>query len=98
MLGVVGAIGEALDTISIGWPALVFAAVFVAGVALTLRGGRAGVIVLGVMMLLEVVFWPAYSRDTTADWIIQTAFLVLGLAGVLSAIAVLRTSRAAVSA
>ena len=90
--GLVGAVGEALDTISIGWPALIFAGVFVIGLVLLLRGGRLGVIVIGLMMLIEVVAWPSYSRDTATDWIVQTLFLVLGAIGVVAAVGELWTS------
>ena len=86
--------GEALETISVDWPALIFAGVFAIGLGLFLRARRVGVIAIGVMMLLQVVFWPSYSRDTTADWIVQTAFLVLGVVGVVSAGGVIWKSRA----
>lgn len=89
----VAAVGEAVDTISVGWPGLVFAALFAIGFVLILRGGRVGVVLVGVLMLLEVVFWPSYSRDTTTDWVVQTLFLVLGSIGVVLAAGLLWTSR-----
>ena len=92
---VVAAAGEALDAISIGWPALIFAGLFTIGVVWLVRGGRGGVILVGVLMLIEVVFYPSYPRDTTTDWIVQTCFLVLGIVGVAAAIGELWTSRRA---
>ena len=92
-----GCVGEALDAISIGWPALMFAGFFAAGLAWLLRGGRGGVILLGLMMLIEVVFFPGYSRDTTTDWVAQIAFLALGTIGTVAAVGELWTSRRAVA-
>jgi hypothetical protein len=89
----VAAVGEALDAISIGWPALMFAGLFAIGLAWLLRGGRGGVILIGVLMLLEVAFWPSYERNTTAEWVIQTFFLVLGAVGTVAAVGELWTSR-----
>jgi hypothetical protein len=90
---VVGCVGEALDAVSIGWPALIFAGIFAGGLAWLLRGGRGGVIVLGLMMLVEVVFFPGYARDTTADWVVQIGFLVMGMVGTVAAAGELGTSR-----
>ena len=92
---IVAAVGEALDSISVGWVGLVFAALFALGAVLVARGGRAGVILVGVLMLVEVVFWPFYPRESAADWIIQTAFLILGLIGVVAACVTLWESRRA---
>jgi hypothetical protein len=94
----VAAVGEALDAISIGWPALMFAGLFAIGLAWLLRGGRGGVILIGVLMLLEVAFWPSYERNTTAEWAIQTFFLVLGAVGTVAAVGELWTSRRSASA
>ena len=94
---VMAAAGEALDAISIGWPALIFAGLFTIGVVWLLRGGRGGVILVGVLMLFEVVFYPTYPRDTTADWVVQTSFLVLGVIGVVAAVGELWTSRRSAS-
>ncbi len=90
---VLGSVGEALDAVSIGWPALIFAGIFAGGLAWLLRGGSGGVIVLGLMMLVEVVFFPGYARDTTADWVVQIAFLILGAVGTVAAAGELVTSR-----
>ena len=95
---VVAAVGEALDAISIGWPALIFAGLFTIGVVWLVQGGRGGVIFVGALMLIEVVFYPSYPRDTTADWVVQTSFLVLGIVGVVAAVGELWTSRRAASA
>jgi cytochrome c biogenesis protein CcdA len=81
----VAAVGEASDTISVGWPALLVAGLFVVGLAWLRRGGLGGVIFLGVFILVEVVFFPSYDRTTTADWIVQVFFLALGIVGATAA-------------
>jgi hypothetical protein len=90
---VLGCVGEALDTVLIGWPALIFAGIFAGGLAWLLRGGRGGVIVLGLMMLVEVVAFPGYKRDTTTDWVVQIAGLILGAVGTVAATGELVTLR-----
>jgi hypothetical protein len=88
----VAAVGEAFDAISIGWPALIFARAFrdrpgLAPPRWPWRGDpRRGA------NELEVVFWPSYERNTTADWVVQTFFLVLGAVGTVAAVGVLWTS------
>jgi len=75
------AIGEALDSISVGWIGVIFAVLFAVGVLLMRRGGRSGVILVGTLVFVEVVAWPTFKRHTTTDWIIQIPFLILGLVG-----------------
>jgi hypothetical protein len=81
VVAILFAISEALDSIDVGWVAIVFAVLFAIGALLLRRGGRAGVILVGLLIVLEVVAWPSFDRDTTTDWIIQTPFLILGVVG-----------------
>jgi hypothetical protein len=92
LVGVIGAIGEALLAIS-DPGVIVFAAIFAVGAALAYRRKLVGVIVLGLLSLIEVVFVPFYPRETTGDVLIQVAFGVLGIVGVVAAIAVVRERR-----
>jgi hypothetical protein len=56
-----------------------------------LRSGRivAGPIVTGILCLFEVVSFPGFARHNALDWIYQTAFAVVSLAGLIGAIVVL---------
>jgi hypothetical protein len=81
VVAILFAIGEALDSIDVGWVGIVFAVLFGIGALLLRRGGRAGVILVGLLIVLEVVAWPSFDRQTTTDWIIQTPFLILGVVG-----------------
>jgi len=80
-VAVLFAIGEALDSISVGWIAVIFAVLFAVGALVMRRGGRSGVILVGVLVLVEVVAWPTFKQHTTTDWITQIPFLILGLVG-----------------
>jgi hypothetical protein len=88
VVGVLFGIGEALDSIDVGLIGVIFAVLFAVGVLLLRRGGRSGVILVGVLVFVEVAAWPTFKRHTTTDWIIQTPFLLLGLVG-LAALAIL---------
>lgn len=88
LVGVVGGIGEALLAIS-DPGVVVFAAIFLVGAALTYRRKLIGVIIIGLLSLVEVVFVPFYPRETTGDVLIQVAFGVLGVIGVVAAVAVM---------
>lgn len=92
LVGVVGAIGEALLAIS-DPGVIVFAAIFAVGAALAYRRKLAGVIIVGLMSLIEVVFVPFYPRESTSDVLVQLAFGVLGIVGVVAATAALRKRR-----
>ena len=46
-------------------------------------------ILLGLLCLVELSFFPTYEREDADDWILQIAFLILGAAGVLAAAALL---------
>ena len=81
LVAVIFAIGEALDSIDIGWPALIFAALFAIGAWLMRRGTRVGVGLVGFLLVWEVAAWPTFDRSTTKDWIIQTPFLIVGVIG-----------------
>ena len=56
-----------------------------------LRSGRvtAGAIFVGVLCLFEVVSFSGWARHNALDWIYQTTFALVSLAGLIAAIAVL---------
>ena len=81
VVAIMFAIGEGLDSIDVGWVGIFFSVLWAIGALLLRRGGRAGGVLVGVLMVLEVVAWPSFDRKTTTDWIIQTPFLILGLVG-----------------
>ena len=92
LVGVVGAIGEALLAIS-DPGVIVFAAIFALGAALAYKRKLAGVIIVGFMSLLEAAFVPFYPRDSTRDVVVQLTFGILGVVGVVAAIAAIRERR-----
>ena len=75
---------------SLPWAAVVFGAFFVLG-AWLLRSGRvtAGSIFVGVVCLFEVVSFSGWARHNALDWVYQTTFALVSLAGLIAAIAVL---------
>ena len=83
---------EVISAFFIEFPAaaLVFAALFVLGWFLLRRVGVAGVIFIGLLSLIELLGLPFYEREDTDDWIVQVLAFVLGVAGVLVAVAALR--------
>ena len=92
LVGVVGAVGEAV--LASSDPAVVvFAAIYAVGAALAYKRKLAGVLVVGLMSLVEVVFVPFYPRESTSDWLIQVSFAILGLIGVVAAVRVLQGRR-----
>jgi len=88
VVAVLFALGEALDSIDVGWIGGIFGVLFAAGALLMLRGGRSGVVLVGALVVLEVAAWPTFKRESTIDWIIQVPFLCVGLIG-LAALGVL---------
>jgi hypothetical protein len=92
LVGVVGGVGEALLAIS-DPGVIVFAALFLVGAALAYRRKLMGAIIVGLLSLIEVVFVPFYSSESTSDVLLQLAFGALGLVGVIAAIAVVRERR-----
>jgi hypothetical protein len=56
-----------------------------------LRRGRvtAGAVFAGVLCLFEVVSFSGWARHSTLDWIYETTFAVVSLAGLIAAVAVL---------
>lgn len=88
IVAIVGGVGEAL--LAIGDPVvLVFSAIFFVGAALAYRRTLAGVVIVGLLSLVEVVFAPFYPRESASDWIIQLLFAALGLVGVVAAVGVI---------
>jgi hypothetical protein len=74
--------------------AVVFGCLFLVGARL-LRGSRvtAGTVLVGVLCLFEVVSFPGWTRHNALDWTTQIGFAVVSLAGLVTAIAVLVSSR-----
>jgi hypothetical protein len=89
------AIGEVVSAFFIEVPAaaLVFAGLFIAAWLWLRRGGAAPIAVIGILCAIEALGFAFYERDDADDWVLQVAFLVLGVAGVLAAIAALRQRR-----
>lgn len=73
---------------------LVFALLFGLTAYLLRRGHIAGVVLLLLLSLIEVVGFFGYSRDDAGDWILQIAALLLGILGVVAGVALLRSRRA----
>ena len=65
-----------------------FAALFLVGAVLAYRRKLIGAIIIGILSLIEVVFVPFYSSESTGDVLLQLAFAALGLVGVVAATAV----------
>jgi len=75
---------------SMPWGAVVFAGFFLVG-AWLLRSRRvtAGSVFVSILCLFEVVSFSGWTRHSALDWIYQTSFAVVSLAGLIAAIAVL---------
>ena len=97
LVGVVGAIGEALLAIS-DPGVIVFAAIFAVGALLAYRGNLAGPIIVGLLALSEVAFVPFYPHESTSDVLLQLAFGLLGVVGVVAAVGAVRGRRRTASA
>jgi hypothetical protein len=70
--------------------AIVFAALFLLAWLVLRRGGTAGVIIILVLCVIELIGLPFYERDDTDDWIVQILALILGILGLIAGIATLR--------
>lgn len=68
--------------------AVVFGVLFFLG-AWLLRSGRvrAGAIFVGILCLVEVIGFPGWTRHNAGDWVYQTSYAVVSLAGLIVAIA-----------
>jgi hypothetical protein len=92
------ALGEAGSAVIIGlskdpWGAgfaVVFGLLFLLA-AWLLRSGRvtAGAIFTGVLCLFEIVEFPSWHKHGALDWVYQSIFAVVSLAGLIAAITVL---------
>jgi hypothetical protein len=81
-------LGAAIFVVSVG-------VLFLVGAWLTTRGRVAGVVVVGLLCLLEAVFLPVYTWDRSWSTLLQAAYGVLGAVGlVASAIVLLHRRRA----
>lgn len=96
-LALAGVVGEIATAFIIEFPAaaIVMAALFLVGWYLLRRGSLAGVILVGLLWLVELGFLPTYDRDDAADWIIVAVFGILGIAALIAAAGVLLTPRGA---
>jgi hypothetical protein len=73
------------------WPAaIVFGGLFLLA-AWLLRSGRvtAGAVLAGLLCLFEVVSFAGWTRHNALDWVYQTIFALLSVAGLIAGIAVL---------
>jgi len=94
-LAVALAIGEFLGALSIDWPAGIL---FFAGAYWIQRGGIGGPILVGALAAIEagaVAVRGPYAEWAQDRWIVQTLFVALSLAGVITAIAILAASKRA---
>jgi hypothetical protein len=75
---------------SLPWAAVVFGVFFLLATWL-LRSRRvtAGAIFVGALCLFEVVSFSGWARHNALDWVYQTAFALVSLAGLIGAIVVL---------
>jgi len=78
---------EVVSAFFIEFPAaaIVFAALFLIGWFLLRRGGLSGVILVGVLCVIELAGLPFYEREDADDWIAQGAALALGVVGLVAA-------------
>lgn len=60
------------------------AVILLVAAGLTARGWIAGVLVIGVYCLVEVVFVPGYERDVAFDWVAQASAWFLSLLGLIA--------------
>ncbi len=72
---------------------LAFAGLFVLAASWLRRGGRSGVLLVGLLCLVEVLGVPFYERPTMLSVLLQAAALVLGMAGVALAALAFHNSR-----
>lgn len=92
VVAILSVIGEVISAFFIEVPlaAIVVAALFLVGWSWLRRGATVGpVILLGLLCLVELSFFPTYEREDADDWILQIAFLILGAVGVVAAAALL---------
>ena len=60
-----------------------------------LRSGRitAGAIFAGILCLFEIIEYPSWHKHGTLDWMYQSVYAVLSLAGLMGVIVVLAERR-----
>ncbi len=95
-IAVAFAVLEVGSVVLIGVPAilgLVFAGLFALGAYRLRRGDMGGVILVGVLCLIEVLGVPFYTRPTILHVLLQAGGLVLGVAGVALAALAFRNGR-----
>lgn len=95
-IAVAFAVLEVGSVVLIGVPAilgLVFAGLFALGAYRLRRGDMGGVILVGVLCLIEVLGVPFYTRPTILHVLLQAGGLMLGVAGVALAALAFRNGR-----
>jgi hypothetical protein len=81
-------LGSAIFTATVG-------ILFLVGAWLTHGGRVGGVVLVGLLSLLELVFLPAYTWDVSWSTVLQVVYAVLGILGVLGAAVILLRGRRA---
>lgn len=85
------AVTEVVSSIGteVAWAGFVAAALFAAGAYLVYRSiaPRAGLILVGVLFLVELAFIPFYTRETAADWTLEGVTLLFSAIGLVAAVA-----------
>jgi hypothetical protein len=92
-VAVLFAVGQALDSLDVGLIGVIFALLFATGALLMRKGHRSGTVLVGILVLVEVVAWPTFKRQTTVDWVVQLLFLIVGLVGLVALATVLLSNR-----
>ncbi len=84
-------VGEIVSAFFIEVPvaAIVFAALFFVAWLWLRRGGRGPIILLAVLFAIELLGLPFYQREDADDWILQIVFALLGILGLVAALALL---------
>ena len=75
VVAILFAIGEALDSIDVGLVGAVFAVLFAVGALLMWRGSRAGIVLVGALVVLEVAA-RRRLRGEHRSRVIQVPFLI----------------------
>lgn len=98
--GVLLGVGEVAQIFMIAAPAMagIFALLFFGGAFLARTKRMTGVVVIGVLALLELLFLPVYDRKTASDWVVQGVFAVVSLIAAVAAAMVLIRQRRSRSA
>jgi hypothetical protein len=89
VVAILSVIGEVISAFFIEVPLAALVVAALAGWLWIRRATLGAVILIGLLCLAELSFFPTYEREDADDWILQVAFLILGAAGVVAAAALL---------